>query len=204
MILLQLEGNRIGTGLTIVEFSRIRREVVSLFRDPRLIKFQDHKSRSLECFPVVREWTVKPDRLGGEMPPRRIHAFPPVEVRKTPPIVDFLAVTSDSGTALRKARQLSAQACFGGDLLIVVGQTDRLKFSTGIRSMLPLVVIIGVYRRWQVISRSLFFTGSARKSSSLIRRSSLTLYPLRLQANEYIRALIRRGPWPHIPPIPPL
>ncbi len=41
----------------------------------------------------------------------------------------------------------------------------------------PIFCVTWLDRPWAE-TRSLFFTGSARKSSSLIRRSSLTLYPL--------------------------
>src|SRR6266508_5491424 len=75
MLLLQLECHRIGTGLAVLEPSCGLGKMVSVFRNPGLLKIHADKSCRHEGLPVVRKRPMKPDELRCEMGPRRTRAF---------------------------------------------------------------------------------------------------------------------------------
>src|SRR6266540_5570575 len=103
MVLLQLECNRKGTSLAVLELCFVLGKMVSVFSNPGLLKIHHDKPRRHECLPVVRKRPMKPDELRFEMGPRRIRAFPLLEVRETPAIPCLFTVFRNCGTPLRKA-----------------------------------------------------------------------------------------------------
>src|SRR5712691_9948840 len=99
----QLKCHRRGTGLAVLELSFSLGKMVSLCRNPGFLKVHHAKPCRHECLPVVRQRTMKPDELRGEMCPWRIDTFPLLEVREIPAIIDLVAVLRYRGTLLRKA-----------------------------------------------------------------------------------------------------
>src|SRR6266545_3943483 len=91
MLLLQLECHRIGTGLAVLEPSCGLGKMVSVFRNPGLLKIHADKSCRHEGLPVVRKRPMKPDELRCEMGPRRTRAFLRLKVRKAPAITYLFA-----------------------------------------------------------------------------------------------------------------
>src|SRR5215510_11557830 len=108
----QLECHRIGTSLAVLESSCSLGKMVAVCRNSEFLKVHHDKPCRLECLPVVRQRTMKPNELGGEMRPGWIDAFPRLEVRAIPAIIDLVAVLRYGGTLLRKAWMGEHEHCY--------------------------------------------------------------------------------------------
>ena len=87
LLLQQLKCHRSGTRLTILELLWGLGKMIPLCCNPGFLKIHHGKPCYPECFPVVRQRTMKPDKLRGEMRPRRIDTFPRLKVREAPVII---------------------------------------------------------------------------------------------------------------------
>src|ERR1043166_10143602 len=76
----QLKCHRRGTGLAVLELSFSLGKMIAVCRNPGLLKVHHAKPCRHECLPVVRQRTMKPDKLRGEVCPWWINAFPLLEV----------------------------------------------------------------------------------------------------------------------------
>src|SRR5262249_33313654 len=108
----QLECHRIGTSLAVLESSCSLGKMVAVWGNPRFLKIYDHKPCPRECLPVVRQRTMKPDELGGEMRPGWINALPLLEVREAPAIAYLFAVVGYCGISLHKAGMGEHEHCY--------------------------------------------------------------------------------------------
>src|SRR5215510_8123233 len=85
--------------------------MVAVCRKSGFLKIHHDKPCRLECLPVVGQGTMKPDELRREMCPGGINAFPWLEVREIPAIIDLVAVLRYGSTFLRKARMGEHEDC---------------------------------------------------------------------------------------------
>ena len=76
--------------------------MTSLRRYPGFLKIHNLESRLDKGLPVIRKGAVKPDKLRGEVPPRRVDALLLLKVREGP-LIGGAAVVGYRGTAGRKA-----------------------------------------------------------------------------------------------------
>src|SRR5882724_1322891 len=102
ILLPQFECHRIGTGLAVLEPSCGLGKMVSVLRNPGLLKIHDDKSCRHEGFPVVRKRPMKPNELRCKMGPRRTRAFLRLKVRKAPAITYLSAGFRHGCTVLWK------------------------------------------------------------------------------------------------------